>query len=351
MVYSSFIIRATLLYEFKNQLTAADAARRIRNAFGEDAVSDGVARFWFRRFKGGNECIEDEQRKGPPETCSNDEIKQYLGENPRATCSEIGQALDCDESTIRKRLHAINFIKKLDKWIPHKLSDGNKIMRLTIANCQLPIANSLLARNANDPFIDRIVTCDEKWVDYDNSRRSGQWVEVGKPGGTIPKKSLTPRKILITITVWWTARGIVHIDYLPRGQTINSTVYCSQIDIVHQKLLQRRASLVNRKGVLLLHDNARPHVSLETQRKLQSVKWEVLPHPPYSPDISPCDYYLFLSLSNFLCDKRFNSEEEVKTEVDLFFSSKNPNFYSRGMNLLVERWQKIVDSNGDYFVE
>lgn len=179
MIYSSLIIRANLLYEFKNQLKATEAARRIRSAFGEDAVSDNVAWFWFRRFKSGNESIEDEQRQGRPETCSNDEIKQYLGENPRATCPEIGQALNCDESTIRKRLHAINFIKKLDKWIPHRLSDSNKIVRLTIAN-------SLLARNANDPFIDRIVTCDEKWVDYDNSRRSGQWVEVGKPGGTIP---------------------------------------------------------------------------------------------------------------------------------------------------------------------
>ena len=101
---------------------------------------------------------------------------------------EIGLELNCDESTVRKRLHAMNFIKKLDKWIPHKLTEENKLARL-----------SIITRNRNDPFIDHIVTCDKKWVNYDNSRRSGKLVAAGKPGGTIPKKNLTSKKILMTV--------------------------------------------------------------------------------------------------------------------------------------------------------
>ena len=121
--------------------------------------------------------------------------------NLRATCLEIGLGLKGDESTFRKRLHAMNLIKKLDKWIPHELTEENKLPHFSIAN-------SLVTRNRNDPFIDRIVTCDEKWVNYDNSRRSGKWVAADKPDGTIPKKNLTLKKILMT--VWWTARGIIH---------------------------------------------------------------------------------------------------------------------------------------------
>ena len=56
------------------------------------------------------------------------------------------------------------------------------------------------------------------------------------------------------MTVWWTAHGIIHIEYLQRGLTINSALYCSQIETVQQKLAETRASLVNRKGVILLHD-------------------------------------------------------------------------------------------------
>lgn len=249
MVYTSLKTRAVLLYEFKNGCKAAEAARRIRNVFGEDSVTDQVARFWFRRFKSGNEELEDEARQGRPLTIEDDELRACVKANPSATCEEIGKTLNCDESTARKRLHALGFVKKLDKWVPHCLTEDNKLTRLSICN-------SLLARIANDPFVDRIITCDEKWVEYDNSRRSGQWVERGLAPGMTPMKDLHPRKVLVT--VWWTARGILHVDYLPRGQTITADVYCTEIDVVHQKLLQARAALVNRKGVLLLHDTLLP---------------------------------------------------------------------------------------------
>ncbi|KAG5318536.1 MOS1T transposase, partial [Pseudoatta argentina] len=45
--------------------------------------------------------------------------------------------------------------------------------------------------------------------------------------------------------------------------------------------------------VILLHDNARPHVAKPVKTYLETLKWEVLPHPPYSPDIAPSDFHLF----------------------------------------------------------
>ena len=97
MVYSKEIIRSNLIYEFKNRVKATEDAHRIRNAFGGDTVSDEHARFWFRRFKTGNETIEDEPSQGRLGTCSNEEIEKYLVRNPRATCLEIGLGLNCDE--------------------------------------------------------------------------------------------------------------------------------------------------------------------------------------------------------------------------------------------------------------
>ena len=58
--------------------------------------------------------------------------------------------------------------------------------------------------------------------------------------------------------------------------------------------------MINKKGVVFQHDNARPQISLVTRQKLRELGWEVLMDPPYSPDLGASDYHLFQSLKNSL---------------------------------------------------
>jgi hypothetical protein len=48
---------------------------------------------------------------------------------------------------------------------------------------------------------------------------------------------------------------------------------------------------------ILQHDNARPHAANMTKAAIQELDWQILPHSPYSPDLTPSDYHLFRSLS------------------------------------------------------
>ena len=138
--------------------------------------------------------------------------------------------------------------------------------------------------------------------------------------------------------------------YLPPRQTIKVDVYCAEIDEVQAKLRETEPALVNRKGVILLHDNARPHTAKKTQEKIAKLGWEVLPHPPYSPDLSPTDYHIFLSMSNFLSGKQYSSANDVKNDLSFFFDSKNHEFYERGIFSLIGRWESVVKSFGEYVV-
>jgi len=103
--------------------------------------------------------------------------------------------------------------------------------------------------------------------------------------------------------------------------------------------------------VILLHDNTRPHVAKATQDHIVALNWELIPHTTYSPDIAPSDYYLFRSLQYHLADTHFVSFEEIQKGVDDFIALKLVSYYRQGICKLPEKWQKIIDANGEYFAD
>ncbi|GFY03306.1 histone-lysine N-methyltransferase SETMAR [Trichonephila clavipes] len=83
-------------------------------------------------------------------------------------------------------------------------------------------------------------------------------------------QTLSARKLMVTVS--WDVQGILLIEFMMRGTTINSEVYCCT--------LKKLSS-----GVVLLHDNACPHTAV--REVLRKFKWDVFQHPPYSPDLVP----------------------------------------------------------------
>ena len=135
------------------------------------------------------------------------------------------------------------------------------------------------------------------------------------------------------------------------NQTINSNKYCSQLDQLKVALDEKHPELVNRKYIIFHQDNARLHVSLMTRQKLLQLGWEVLIHPPYSPDIASSDFHWFWSLQNSLNGKNFNSLEDCKRHLEKFSAQKDKKFGEDGIMKLPEKWQKLVEQNGEYIVQ
>ena len=96
-------------------------------------------------------------------------------------------------------------------------------------------------------------------------------------------------------------------------------------------------------------DDARPHVANATLQKINQLGREPLIHPPYSPDCTPSDYHLFASLAYSLTEKNFANVDHLKNHLKVYFSCKPREFYARGIDLLPEKWQLIMDYNGGYF--
>jgi len=84
--------------------------------------------------------------------------------------------------------------------------------------------------------------------------------------------------------------------------------------------------------------------------KLRGLGWEVLMHPPYSPDIAPSDYHLFRSLQNSLNGIKLASKEVYENHLKQFFDQKPQKFYRDGIMTLPQKWQNIIENNGAYLV-
>lgn len=334
-------LRHCILYEFQKGNKATTATANINEVY-PDALNIRKVQRWFSKFKSGNFDLKDAPRSGRPSDVDDNIIRTIIEEDPRQTVDEIAEKSGIDRVTIFRHLQAMGKTNQAGVWVPHQLTEEHKIQRISICSY-------LLSRQQNDPFLSRIVTGDEKWVQYDNSKRKRQWLSAGESSKSTPKPNIHGKKVLLC--VWWGMKGIIHYELLKPGQTINAELYCQQLDRLNDQIAIKLPAIANRKGVILQHDNARPHTSKITRQKINELGWEVIPHPPYSPDITPSDYHLFRSMQHYLAGKKYRSFEDVEKGVQNYFDSKDESFYTEGIQKLVSRWKNVLESDGDYIID
>lgn len=263
----------------------------------------------------------------------------------RITTRQIEEELKISSGTVNAILHEKLGLRKLKtKWVPRNLRDDQKACRVELSKVNL----TLLNRDSTD-FWRRLITVDETWVHYftpENAEASRRWTFPGEQPTTSVRRSPSAGKIMATI--FWDAKGIILIDYLQRGTTINGEYYAFLLEKMVAKVRESRPSL-QRKKILLLHDNAPAHTAKVVTQKIQELHLQTVPHPPYSPDLAPSDFFLFERLKNSLAGTTFERDEEVVMAVNGFFDNKTSDFFSNGIKQLVDRWTRCIDNLGEYF--
>ena len=143
---------------------------------------------------------------------------------------------------------------------------------------------------------------------------------------------------------------MLYNELLKPGETINGERYRTQLICLKRAIAEKRPEYATRhEAIIFHHDNARPHVAIPVKNYLENSRWEVLPHPPHSPDLAPSDYHLFRSMQNALTGIRFTSEQGIENWLDSFLAAKPAQFFWDGLHKLPERWEKVIASDGQYF--
>ncbi|UYV78207.1 hypothetical protein LAZ67_16000481 [Cordylochernes scorpioides] len=103
------------------------------------------------------------------------------------------------------------------------------------------------------------------------------------------------------------------------------------------------------KSWILRRDNVPAHTALKISKFLQDHSTSVFPQPPYSPELAPCDFFLFGKLKKKLKGQKFQSTEEIKVESKKAMKAIPKTDYQRCFADWKKRWLKCIAANGDYF--
>ena len=170
------------------------------------------------------------------------------------------------------------------RWVPKSLSDVQMATRASICS-------ALMTRfRSKYDFLLHLVTVDETWVHYyepENKAQSRQWVGPGSPR---PKKFKTqPSAGKVMAIVFWDAKGVIMLDFLPKRSSIIG-VYCANLlDQLRTAICEKRRGKLS-KGVLLQQDNAIVHTCKVAMDAVEQNGYELISHPAFSPDLATSSY-------------------------------------------------------------
>ncbi|XP_048243687.1 histone-lysine N-methyltransferase SETMAR-like [Haliotis rufescens] len=308
--------RAVIKFLVLEAQSAKQVEERLTAVYGESSPSSATIKRWVKEFQRGRQSLEDDARSGRPSTSTSpeniDTVHTLVMENRRITLHELEETTGLSYGSIHNIIHGkLHMSKVCARWVPRMLTDDMKLSRVTISG-------ALLTRyNANpDDFHFRIVTSDETWVyhyDPESKQESMKWKHATSPKTKKFKATRSTKKVMMTI--FWDSKGVIHIDYLPHGTTMNGEYNAKLLKQVRQSIKVKRRGKI-RRGILLHQDNAPVHRSRVAMTAVQECGYELLPHPPYSPDLAPSDFHLFPRLKKHLRGRRFEDDDELTAAVE-----------------------------------
>lgn len=335
-----------------------DSAQRIHDdlqqAWGGQAPSYSSVAFWLRRFKeqeqGGSCSLSDQPRAGRPRTATDAatiaQVQALVTDDPRMTVREMSEEVDASVERIHHILTTELRLRCISaKWVPHVLTEHSKNQRVTLAK---EIVEKF-GENGQVPLY-RVLTGDESWF-YKYQLRSKQqnlmWLPSSSTRAHIPRQGFGDARQMMA--AFFKSDGPVSLVAVEKGATVTAQWY---VDVCLKKVfedLEQKRPTVGVRRMFLLHDNAAPHKARFVKQFLADSGVQEINHPPYSPDLSPADFFLFPRIKRQLAGKRFDTWNDLYGGVWDAMTSISKSDYSNAFKDWIGRCEKCISCGGDYF--
>ena len=327
--------------------TATEIHRELTTAYGHDTVSFSTVAHWIRRFASGRDSFEDDPRSGRPVTIVTPKnitaVEQLVNDDPHISIDYIASMLGISYGSVDTILrHHLRLRKISSRWVPHSLTAAQRQKRVDICTENL--------RKLEDGTwrLSDIVTGDETWIYHrriKSKEESKAWISMGGSPATEVRRQQFERKTMFVI--FFMTNGPLLIHEIPPKTSINAVYYRDECLSRLARTLHKKRPFSTTHGIKLHHDNARPHVNNLVLDYLRQSKITVMAHPPYSPDLAPCDFWLFDRLKRNL--DTYPDSTSLSRAVTKELNSISIDEYRKTFHKWMERMKFCVEHDGNYF--
>ena len=162
---------------------------------------------------------------------------------------------------------------------------------------------------------------------------------------TRPRPAREEFKVMMILALH--GNRVLCYSIMPRGMNIDHNAYLNFFQNILLPAIKRERI----RRPLILHDNARPHVHSEVRAFMSRHRWEQLEHPPYSPDLNPCDFDGIIRIKRPLKGNRYSDEQELITAVKEIIHDINLYEEVKGIQRLPDRWKYVANRDGQYCLD
>lgn len=322
---------------------------KLTNVFGYEIAGFSTIKKWCSKIDENAFSLSDVAKSGRPSTSHLEnnvqKVNNLITNNKHLSTRQIAAELDLNKETVRQILkNDLERRKVCSIWIPHKLSDENRVLRVTIAK-EILQSLEILGDNVYRLY----AVTDESWINHaamGTKQENKVWLKNGEKPNQIVRSHLTKEKSMMMAI--YTADHKFNIEMLPYGQTVTSETYCNFLKQTGEKWRRLHSTPTKLSEIYLQHDNARPHTSKETKNFIEYREITLIRQPPYSPDFNMLDRWLFSYLKKSLHKKNFANSEEIKKASLQLFHDVTDNRLQNEISKFKLHLHNVIKERGNY---
>ncbi len=337
-------------YSMRLGHTQTQTFENMQTVFKDDAYSWTTVFRLYQEFQSGHRTVGDKNRSGHPVTVRKpDKIKECETLVLKDKCSGIAKLsknLGISYGTTFRILHKDLFMKKhASKLIPHDLTPRQRHQRVQF--CM-----DFLDSYRNRQGLNYLLTTDEAWFYLMEPRsRLGnlQWLRKEEDRDQVPRHPQSCKKVLLI--PFFDHNGLIHWEYFI-DQTVTKEMFLPLLECMRESLEVRRLWVMTKKDapVFKIHmDNVPAHRSYLVRDGLARMNWPKLKQPPYSPDLSPADFFLFPLLKKALQGRHFPTVKILMLTLDRELGNITHARWRHCFQDWVRRCQRCILFKGTYF--